>query len=304
MKINLELYRIFYITATLGSFSKAAKELYTSQPAISQSIKQLESQLGGDLFYRNPRGVSLTCEGKVLYRYIEKGYNLIQEGEHKYAELRQMSFGQLRLAVCGAVCKHDLLDYITAYNHNYPGIFLSIIDESSDNITKLLDQGKIDIGIINPHNVHTDNLITIKTLRVQDCFVVGSKYNYLSKNVISLHTLAQNSPLIMLQKGGSTRIYMDEYFQSLGIHLKPQIELSHLDLIVEFAVRGLGVACVMENHVQTELKNNTLFKLDIQEKIPYRTLDIVIKKDMPISTAASHFISLISNNPSMQKTQE
>lgn len=293
MLINLELYRIFYTTAKLGSISKAAKELYTSQPALSQAIKQLEQKLGGELFYRNARGVSLTLEGEVLYRYIEQGYSLIQAGEHKFSELKQMTSGQLRLAVCSAVCKYDLLQYVSQYNLNYPDVYIYIKDEPSYEIARLLDMGKIDIGIINPHNLDSGKFDTIKTLEMHDCFVVGEKYKALYDDSISIHMLSQNYPFIMLQKGGSTRAYIDEYFLSHGINLAPQIELSNLDLIIEFTIKGLGVACVIEEHVQKELKNNSLFKLNIQEKLPPRSLRVIVKKDMPLSTAASKFIDLM-----------
>lgn len=293
MFINLELYRVFYMTAKLGSISKAAKELYTSQPAISQAIKQLEQKLGGDLFCRNARGVSLTVEGEVLFQYIEQGYNLIQTGELKFSELKQMTSGQLRFAVCSAVCKYDMLQYIGQYNLNYPNVYLQIKDESSHQIAHLLEMGKIDIGIINQHNVDCHKFHIIRTLEIHDCFVVGDKYKDLCKNPISLHELSENYPFIMLHKGGNTRAYLDEYFLSQGIHLSPQIELSNLDLILEFTIHGLGISCVIEEHVKKELNEQKLFKLTIEEEIPPRNLAIVVKKDIPLSTAALKFIELI-----------
>ncbi len=79
MNVNLELYRVFYLTATTGSISKAAKELFTSQPAVSQSIKVLEAKLGGQLFIRTPKGVKLTVEGEILFKYIEQGYSFLKQ---------------------------------------------------------------------------------------------------------------------------------------------------------------------------------------------------------------------------------
>jgi DNA-binding transcriptional LysR family regulator len=81
MHVSLELYRAFYVTATTGSISKAAKELFTSQPAVSQSIKVLEYKLGGQLFIRTPKGVKLTVEGNVLFKYIEQGYSFFKTAE-------------------------------------------------------------------------------------------------------------------------------------------------------------------------------------------------------------------------------
>ena len=79
MDINLELYKVFYHVVKTGSISKASQELFISQPAVSQSIKHLESKLGGQLFFRTPKGINLTPEGEVLYKYIEQGYNMLKQ---------------------------------------------------------------------------------------------------------------------------------------------------------------------------------------------------------------------------------
>jgi DNA-binding transcriptional LysR family regulator len=294
MLINLELYRIFYITAKMGSISKAAKELFTSQPAISQSIKLLEKKLGGELFYRNARGVSLTTEGEVLFQYIEQGYRLIMAGEQKFSELKQMHSGHLRLAVCSAVCKYDLLNHITHYNESYPGIHLQIRDESSREIARLLDLGEIDIGIINLHKAETSHFQIIKTLEMQECFVVGEKFKNHLGVPISLHDLTEHYPIITLQKGGNTRDSIDEFFLSHGIGLTPQFELENLDLMVEFAKRGLGAAYVIRDYVKEELKKGLLFEVPVIESIPKRNLAVLIKKDMPVSTAALKFLEFFS----------
>lgn len=295
MLINLELYRIFYTTAKLGSISKAAKELYTSQPAVSQAIKQLEQKLGGELFYRNSRGVSLTLEGELLFRYIEPGYHLIQSGEQKFFDLKQMKDGLLRLAVCSSVCKYEILHCIDEYNLSYPNIQLHIKDESSHEIARLLDAGQIDIGIMNLHNIKHDNFDIVHTLQMNDCFVAGNKFKNLADNPLSIHKLSTDYPLIMLQKSGSTRDYIDQYFLSHGISLSPQIELSNMDLMIEFALAGLGIACVTEEYVQQQLNSKTLFKLNIIEALPPRTLGVALKKDMPLSSATKKFLELLTS---------
>ncbi|MFD1177117.1 LysR family transcriptional regulator [Paenibacillus puldeungensis] len=292
MYINLEHYRIFYITAKSGSFSKAAAELFTSQPAISQSIKQLEDKLGGQLFYRNARGVTLTVEGEVLFKYIEQGYGLMLTAERKFAELKQMNAGQLRISVCTAVCKYDLLESICEYNRMYPGIKINVKDQSSPEIARLLSVGEIDIGILNVRNLDESSMDVVKNIQIQDCFVAGTGYEQLNENPISVQQLADNYPLIMLQQGGSTREYIEEYFRSHEVRLSPQIELSHLDLIVEFAIKGMGIACVTKDYVQKELREGRLFEVPTSEPIPVRNLAVVTKKGMPVSTAAQRFIDL------------
>lgn len=292
MYINLELYRTFYVTAKWGSLTRAAAELYTSQPAVSQSIRQLEDRLGGPLFSRNARGVTLTAEGEVLFRYIEQGYSLIMAGERKFSELKRMSSGQLRIAVCTAVCKYELLESLDQYRELYPGIQINIKDDSSQAIARLLQTGEIDIGILNLRNLDEAQAELIHTIHLQDCFVAGPQYGQLEGKRVSLEQLARNFPLILLQKGGSTREYVEEFFRTRGIELEPRMELSHLDLILEFALRGLGVACVAESYVRRELQSGQLFRLALEEEIPVRSLAVVVKRGMPLSTAAQRFVEL------------
>lgn len=293
MRINLELYKIFYITAKLGSISKAAKELFTSQPAVSQSIKLLERKLGGELFYRTPRGVSLTLEGEVLFKYIEQGYGLMQTAERKFLELKNVDLGQIRIAVCSTVCKYYLIKYLETYNLAFPNIKIYVKDQSTYEIVQALESGEVDIGILNMNIENIDSLNIIKTFKIQDCFVVGEKYKYICEKQISLKKLVNNYPIILLEKGGNTRDYIDNYFSSNGVTVLPQIELSNMELLIEFAKRGLGVSCVIKDYVQKELEQKHLYEIPIKEKIPERVLGIATKKDIPMSTAAQKFMELI-----------
>ncbi|MGY0373719.1 LysR family transcriptional regulator [Clostridium sp. JNZ J1-5] len=293
MRINLELYKIFYITAKLGSISKAAKELFTSQPAVSQSIKLLERKLGGELFYRTPRGVSLTLEGEVLFKYIEQGYGLMQTAERKFLELKNVDLGQIRIAVCSTVCKYYLIKYLETYNLAFPNIKIYVKDQSTYEIVQALESGEVDIGILNMNIENIDSLNIIKTFKIQDCFVVGEKYKYICEKQISLKKLVNNYPIILLEKGGNTRDYIDNYFSSNGVTVLPQIELSNMELLIEFAKRGLGVSCVIKDYVQKELEQKHLYEIPVKEKIPERVLGIATKKDIPISTAAQKFMELI-----------
>ncbi|AGK96956.1 LysR family transcriptional regulator [Clostridium pasteurianum] len=295
MHINLELYRIFYITAKLGSISKAAKELFTSQPAVSQSIKLLEENLEGQLFHRTSRGVSLTLEGEVLFKYIEQGYGLMQTAERKFLELKNLNLGQVRIAVCSTICKYYLMKYLETYNLAFPNIKIYVKDQSTQKIVQALESGEIDIGILNMNIKNNDSISIIKTFKIQDCFVVGEKYKYICERKITLNKLVDNYPIIMLEKGGNTRNYIDNYFSTYGLKVLPQIELSNMELLIEFAKKGLGVSCVIKNYIQRELEQKQLYEISIKEKIPERIMGIAIKKDIPMSTAAERFIKFIKD---------
>ena len=111
--VNLELYKVFYAVAKCGSLTKAAEELYISQPAVSQAIKQLESQLGGALFNRTHRGVELSeAGGKQIFPIVEDALKLLAEAENKYAELKGSAAGVIRICASDTVSSHFLIPII------------------------------------------------------------------------------------------------------------------------------------------------------------------------------------------------
>jgi len=106
---------------------------------------------------------------------------------------------------------------------------------------------------------------------------------------------SENRVISLLEKDGNTRDYIDNYFSSHGLEIVPQIELSNVELMIEFAKRGLGISCVIKDYIQKELEQKQLYEISIKEKIPERIMGIATKKDIPMSTAAQRFIELIGD---------
>ncbi|KJD44400.1 LysR family transcriptional regulator [Paenibacillus terrae] len=295
MDINYELYKIFYITVKAGSMSNAAKELFTSQSAVSQSIKSLENKLGGQLFHRRAQGVSLTVEGEALFQYVEQSYELLQAAERKFSELRNLDAGQLRIAVSTTACSNFLMQYLERFSLAYPNIEIYIKDQSTHSTIKQLESGEVDIGIINL-NGSRDSLTVIGKIEIQDCFVVSERFKEICDKPIFLKELVVNYPIILMQKGLNTRKYIDNFFTSYGLKVIPKVELSTMELLIEFAKKGLGISCVIEDFVRSDLDQQQLFKVPIQETIPKRFLSIAIKKDLPLSSATQRFIELFQSS--------
>jgi molybdate transport repressor ModE-like protein len=112
MPARLELYRVFREVAESGSVSAAARSLYVSQSAVSQSIRQLEQQLQTRLFERSSRGVSLTADGKLLYEYVSKAIDLIGSGEEKLSKARALELGHLAIGASDTLTRRYLLPYL------------------------------------------------------------------------------------------------------------------------------------------------------------------------------------------------
>ena len=131
MAVKLELYRVFQEVARMGNISAAAQNLFISQSAVSQSIKQLEEQLQVRLFSRSTRGVVLTSEGKLLLDYVSHGLGLIQCGEEKLAQSRQLLTGELIIGASDTVTKTYLVSRLEAFHQNYPAIQIRILNGTS-----------------------------------------------------------------------------------------------------------------------------------------------------------------------------
>ena len=146
MDINYELYKVFYYVATSLSFSEASKQLFISQSAVSQSIKQLEEQLQVRLFSRSTRGVMLTSEGRTLLEYVTRALGLIQNGEEKLAQSRQLLTGELIIGASDTVTKTYLVSRLEAFHKAYPDIRIRILNGTSRMVLDYLRGGQVDIA--------------------------------------------------------------------------------------------------------------------------------------------------------------
>lgn len=278
MNIDFELYRIFYVVANHSNITKASEELNISQPAISKSIKNLEEQLGGQLFIRTKRGVVLTEEGKEFYKYIEKAIEYINNAENKFTDLINLETGCIKIGISTTLTKEFLLPYLEEFHSLYPKIDIQIITNLTSDLMSKLKNGLIDIIILNINDKNYGNDIDfIKCKKINDCFVVNSKYKDLINKEISIKDL-NNYPLILQAKGSNTREFLDDFARKSGVILNPNIELASYSLVVEFSKIGLGIGYATREYIKTAIENKELFELNIKENIPSRYIGIALSK--------------------------
>ena len=293
MDINFELYKIFFHAAKANSFSDAAQNLYISQSAVSQAIKNLEAKLGGQLFYRKARSVKLTPEGELLYNHISQAFNFIKTAESKLYEIHNMDTGEIRIGVSDTVCKYYLIPYLERFNKEFPKIKIQVINRTSSQILDILKNGLIDFGIVTMP-VKDKGFSVKEFMTVEDIFVSSDKYPQLRGRSVSLKELS-SYPLLMLQKDSSTRKNLDTYLNKEGIAIVPEIELESIDLLVEFARIGLGIAHVLKESAEALISRNELFRITTNEPLPGRKLGIVTILNVPPAKAAMEFIEMLNS---------
>ena len=291
MSVKLELYRVFKEVAEAGNITAAAQTLFISQSAVSQSIKQLESELQTRLFVRNSRGVSLTPDGKMLYEYVRSAIGLLETGEDKLSQTRELQMGQLTIGASDTVTSQFLLPYLDKFHRQYPAIHIQIISGRSHKVLGLLQSGKVDIAFASTPGENS-SLSTFPCFATHAIFVAAADYPCDFSHTYSLDEISR-FPLILLERKASSRLYLEKYFLQNGLHLQPEIELGARSLLVDLAAIGFGVAGVTEEFVQRELESGRLQKLQTSFEIPPRSVDMCTLRDVPQSAAAQRFSDFV-----------
>lgn len=293
MDINFEWYKIFYYAVQCETFSEAARQLYITQSAVSQGIKNLERKLGVTLFFRNSRRAKLTPEGELLFSHISQAFNYIKTAEKKLAELHQLGTGEIRVGASDTVCKYYLIPYLREFNRKFPNVKIQVINRTSPQIVELLEKGSLDCGIITlPLRHHA--IETIALDEVEDIWVASPKFAHLAGRTLSLAELAKE-PLLLLEKKSATRQNLDHFFEKAGLMVTPEIELESVDLLLEFAKIGLGIAHVVRESAVPFIARGELLEIICHPSLPPRQLGMACVKNVPLSRAAEQFIETLIN---------
>lgn len=285
MEQNLHLYQIFYEVASCRNFSIAAKKLYISQPAVSKSISKLEEGLHITLFHRSSRGVTLTPEGELLYRHVERALSALKSGEEKLREAVSQNISHLSIGVSTTLCKYILLPLLKTFIAENPNIKITISCQSTFDTLSSLQNGSIDIGLVGlpsktevgagSKGQHGITYLPLKT--IEDIFVAADSYlmSFYSKYKGDLHEnreFFKEAAFIMLDKENISRKHADTFLSEHQIELSNIIEVNNMDLSIEFARAGLGIACVISDFVKKDIKSGTLRELKLGHRVPRRQI--------------------------------
>ncbi|MGB8450966.1 MAG: LysR family transcriptional regulator [Anaerocolumna sp.] len=320
MEQNLSLYKIFNTVAENGNISKAAKDLYISQPAISKAITRLEESLGIILFVRTSRGVHLTEEGSLLYEYTKSAFDTLLQGEANIKRINELGIGHLRIGVSTTLCKYILLPYLKRFVLAHPHIKITIECQSTFQTLDLLEHGRLDIGLIGrPANLK--NLDYYAVEQIEDIFVATESYMdnlrlressakssgnakspvfnrvpqisnavMMTGNHLTSDDIFKTANVMLLDEKNMTRLYIEDYFTRNQIETNQILEVSNMDLLIEFAKIGLGVSCVIKEFVKEELKEGTLIEVSLEKPLEKREVGFAHLNSTQLSDSVHKFI--------------
>lgn len=293
MNVNLEYYRIFYYVVKHSSITGAACELCISQPAVSQAIKVLETSLESKLFLRRAKGVVLTQEGEALYSYVKQGYESIMNGEAAVRRMQNLEIGEIRIGASDMTLQFYLLPFLEHFHELYPNIKVTVTNGPTPETLNFLHDGHIDFGVVSEPFIPTDNDVVTKVSKIQDTFVAGRRFLELKHRQISLNNL-EKMPIICLEKNTSTRTFMDKFIKEQGATITPEFELATSDMIVQFALRSLGIGMVVKSFAKPYLDSGELFELQLRSKIPERHICVIQDNRYPLSASSRKLLEMFT----------
>ena len=213
----------------------------------------------------------------------------------------ELGVGHLQIGVSSTLCKHILLPYLKEFIRRNPHISISISCQSTNETLRLLDENKIDIGLIGkPENLKNIDFYYLDN--IEDIFVANRDYlNNLKKRGIAENEILSNSTLMLLDKNNMTRQYIDDYLQENHISVADSIDISDMDLLIDFAKIGVGVACVIRSFVSGELADGSLVEVPLGIPIHEREVGFSYKENLKPSKSLQSFIDFYKNfNPKEQ----
>lgn len=292
MNLNLEYYKVFYYVAKYKSITLAAEKLSLSQPAVSQSIRHLEEEVGTPLFVRTAKGMRLTTEGEVLYPFVARGYEYIRLGERKLLEQMNLEAGEIRIGASDMTLQFYLLQYLEQFHEKYPKVKVRVTNAPTPETLKHLQDGKIDFGVVTAPVAEESGFTLRKVRDIQDVFVAGEKYSRYLNRTVKLSEL-EDMPIICLERETSSRTYVESFLEQYQVSLHPEFELATSDMLIQFAIRGLGVANVVEDFAGKALESGELFRLRLEQEIPKRSMYVVTNERIPLPSSAGHLIQML-----------
>lgn len=268
--------RVFRTVADKLSFTKAAHELYISQPAVTKHINELEKQIGKPLFNRHGNSISLTSEGELLLSYARKILSLYQELEDELNSLQKNVSGHLRIGASTTIAQYILPRLLAGFKKSHPEVQLTLINGNTERIEQLLIDNNIDIGMIEGNStlpqLHYEPFVEDEIVLVTR---VGNQK--VSSPEIPLDAL-KNLPLVIREDGSGTLDIIEQLLEKHQIKRKDwhiEVQLGSTESIKQYLLHSNAFAFLSIHTVVEELKSNKLSVLELEGQVISRSLQFI-----------------------------
>ena len=286
--MNIRKLSIFYETASCLNMSKVAKEMYISQPSISQCISEIEAELNTKLFDRIGKKLFLTYEGEIFFNYTRRILNIYEEGVNTIKDCASENRGKIIIGASITIGIYIMPYVIKKFNEEVPDIEISLVIDSQSNIEDLISHNKVDIAFIES-STSCSEVISKEICRDELVFISGINHEWKDKKYLEKEDFLDNI-FIFRDDGSGTRETFETFLKSKNIEYKGYLELSHIKAIINYVKLNMGISCVPYISVVEKEKLGDLNTSRLKDCKIERSLYIVIHKDKYISLPIKLFI--------------
>lgn len=291
--LNLNQLRIFYCVAKNLSFTKAAKELFISQPAVTAQVKLFEDHCDLKFFKKKGRSICLTDEGTALYSHASKVFEYEKKLEEVIDELKNLRQGALHIGTTKTYARYFMPFLMRAFHKHYPQIKIHLDEGSSLDMNHSLLQLKIDIAIITKVEDHP-GMEFIPFSIEEVIFILSPKHPFAGRTSVSVQELAME-PIIMRESGSGTRKFINELFDKHQCSPNILMETSNSEFIKQLVARGDGISFLVRESVAEELRQKNLATVPIEGEDILLDTNIAYLKKQHLSLCAQAFLQTLDN---------
>ena len=285
--MNIRKLEIFYKTAKCLNMSQVAKDMYISQPSISQCISEIESEIGTKLFDRIGKKLYLTHEGKIFYEYTRRILNIYEEGINVVRSSKSNK-GKLVIGASTTLGTYIMPYIIHKFNKKEKDIEISMIIDNKHNIEELILNNKVDIAFIEG-TVNSKEIILKDIWTDELVFISSINHEWNGKKYLDIEDL-KNNKFIIREDGSGTRERFEGFLENNDIKFNSYIELSNLKAILNYVKLNIGVSCVPYMSVLSEENSKSINVYRIKDHKINRSLYSAIHKDKYISKPIECFM--------------
>lgn len=283
---NLNLYKFFCCVAEEKNISKASEKLFVSQPAVSFSIRELERELGQQLFVRKSKGVELTTFGKLLYNQVKPSVDAMGQVEVLAERFGKLKQGIIRIGACTSNVNQILIDYLTNFALAYPNIQITMERGSKEKLIERLRDNALDMIFIDKTN-RIDDFVLVKQFNVEYQLIGSKKFKDKYPNEDIDLTSFPVEDIILPSVNNNSRVTIDKFFANHQIKLMPKYELDNYILLYEFVRRGFGIAFVNIEYYRQAVENGDVYVIYPNFSVMARQIVCLVNPD--------------AENPALQK---
>lgn len=260
--MDLQSLNIFIHVAELNSFTKAGELLGFSQPTVSFQIKQLESELGVQLFDRIGNTIKITDDGRSALGYAHKILNMSKEMQQAKTMEKEPA-GTVRLAMADSLCTPLIADWFADFSQRYPSVSLNIKTAGTGDLVKLIDHNEVDIVCTLDNHIYDTNYIIHSEEEIGVNFISSASNHLAEKTNLSIDDLI-NQPFLLTEKGMSYRRILDEELAKRSLEVKPILEMSSADIISRLVEDNVGISFLPDYVTEKGVKSGRLTRLKVE----------------------------------------